>query len=76
MLCIFTKGADRASGTLETVAQLILFLGSHLFWLSWQAGVVGFIKQRSGQAEFIKPFSERFEFDKVLAHFRGGQSHQ
>ena len=71
---IFTKGADRASGSLETVAQFVLFIGSHLFWLSWRADVVDFINQKSGRAEFIEPFSERFEFNRVSAHFRGGET--
>lgn len=70
-MSVFTRGADRSTGVLETGPLGLVFLGGHVIWLSWQAGVVEFIEKRGGFAQIVKPFSERFNFTKVNQHFRG-----
>lgn len=66
---IYTQGADRTTGLSETGLDFLTFFFGHVIWLSWQAGIKDFIQSRNGSAEILSPFSDRFEFNKVVQHF-------
>jgi hypothetical protein len=68
---LFTKGADRSTGKIETALMQLTFFGGEILWLSFQVGLKKLVESKGGQAKILRPFSKRFEFEKVLEHFRG-----
>jgi hypothetical protein len=66
---VSNKAADRASGRVETGVGDLLFLGGHVIWLCWQAGVKQLVEDAGGSAEIVKPISDRFNFALVDQHF-------
>ena len=67
----FTKGADRSTGKVETSLMLLTFFAGEIMWLSFQLGIKKLVESKGGKANILRPFSKRFEFGKVLKHFKG-----
>ena len=62
---LYTKGADRSSGNLETSTGEILFSGGDVLWRSFQIGIKNFVDSNNGAATILSPFSKRFNYRLV-----------
>lgn len=66
---IYTRGADRTTGAMETITSPATFLGGHLIWLAWQAGIVNYVNENGGEADYLDYTSERYPYDLVAKYF-------
>jgi hypothetical protein len=61
----YTRGADRTTGIIETVADRFAWRGADVLWRSLQQKVADFVNSNGGAATILDPFSERFKWSVV-----------
>jgi hypothetical protein len=68
---VFTKGADRSTGKVESALMALTFFSGEIMWLSYQVGIKKLVESKGGEAKILRPFSKRFEFKKVIENLQG-----
>ena len=69
---IYTRGADRATGYLDSLIEEQLYLGGAAFWVEFQYRLIKFVRDNGGEAELSGTFSRRFPWIDVQRQVSAG----
>ena len=70
----YTRGADRATGFLDSLASEQIFGGGAAIWATFQAGVAGFVNSHGGEATVPRAFSGRFAWFPLINILRANST--
>ncbi|MEM7713375.1 MAG: hypothetical protein AAF349_07315 [Cyanobacteria bacterium P01_A01_bin.68] len=65
----YTKGADRTTTLLDSIASTQVFGGGEALWTSFQQSLVKFVNQQGGSAEIVPAISKRCDWEQIKQRY-------
>ncbi len=65
----FTRGADRTTSILDSMASATVFGAAHRLWLSFQQRLAGFVNSNGGLATIEAAVSNRYDWSTVQSTY-------
>jgi hypothetical protein len=65
----FTRGADRTTSVVDSLASATVFGAAHQLWLSFQRRFAAFVNSNGGRATIENPISNRYDWPTVQATY-------